>query len=121
MVTRRITIVLVAALASPAANLSVARLAAQAHPPMPAPSATATTGAPVSGSMPTITVMVVAGGSTVVKTDFPITRFALNNPAVADATVVDPTQLLVDGKEVETLAGHVDLRGPLARNLDWVK
>ncbi|HXI30728.1 MAG TPA: type II and III secretion system protein family protein, partial [Vicinamibacterales bacterium] len=105
MVTRRITIALVAALASPAANLSVARLAAQAHPPMPAPSATATAEAPASGSMPTITVMVVAGGSTVVKTDFPITRFALNNPAVADATVVDPTQLLVDGKS----AGNVSL------------
>ena len=28
-------------------------------------------------------------------------------------------QLLVDGKEVETLAGHVDLRRPLVKNLDW--
>jgi spore germination protein GerM len=30
---------------------------------------------------------------------------------------VTAVQLLVDGKEVETLAGHVDLRRPLTRNL----
>lgn len=30
---------------------------------------------------------------------------------------ITSVQLLVDGKEVETLAGHVDLRRPLTRNL----
>jgi hypothetical protein len=30
-------------------------------------------------------------------------------------------QLLIDGKEVDTLAGHVDLRNPLSKNLSWVK
>ena len=30
-------------------------------------------------------------------------------------------QILVDGKEVDTLAGHVDLRHPLEKNLTWVK
>ena len=34
---------------------------------------------------------------------------------------VTSVQLLVDGKEVKTLAGHVDLRRPLAKNLDWVQ
>jgi len=29
-------------------------------------------------------------------------------------------QILVDGKEVDTLAGHVDLRHPLAKSLDWI-
>jgi hypothetical protein len=29
--------------------------------------------------------------------------------------------VLIDGKEVETLAGHVDLRRPLAKNLVWVQ
>ena len=29
-------------------------------------------------------------------------------------------QILVDGKEVDTLAGHVDLRHPLAKSLEWV-
>jgi spore germination protein GerM len=36
----------------------------------------------------------------------------LNLPAVTSV------QILVDGKEVETLAGHVDLRRPLARNVE---
>jgi hypothetical protein len=30
-------------------------------------------------------------------------------------------QILVDGKEVDTLAGHVDLRHPLQQNLKWVR
>ena len=34
---------------------------------------------------------------------------------------VTAVQILVDGKEVDTLAGHVDLRAPLARNLAWVQ
>jgi Flp pilus assembly secretin CpaC len=34
--------------------------------------------------------LVVAGGSTVVQTPFAITRFAISNPAIADATVVEP-------------------------------
>jgi hypothetical protein len=29
-------------------------------------------------------------------------------------------QILVNGKEVDTLAGHVDLRHPLAKNLEWI-
>jgi pilus assembly protein CpaC len=39
-----------------------------------------------------------AGGSTVVNTPFDITRVAINNPATAEATVVTPRELLVDGK-----------------------
>jgi hypothetical protein len=35
----------------------------------------------------------------------------LNLPAITSV------QLLVNGKEVDTLAGHVDLRRPLAKNL----
>jgi hypothetical protein len=30
-------------------------------------------------------------------------------------------QMLIDGKEVDTLAGHVDLRHPLQKNLKWLK
>ena len=41
---------------------------------------------------------VVAGGSTVVQSELPITRIAITNPAIADATVIDPKQVLVDGK-----------------------
>ena len=32
---------------------------------------------------------------------------------------VTSVQLLVDGKEVDTLAGHVDLRRPLSKNLQF--
>jgi hypothetical protein len=34
---------------------------------------------------------------------------------------VTTVQVLVDGKEVETLAGHVDLRRPLEKNLTLVQ
>ena len=29
--------------------------------------------------------------------------------------------VVINGKEVDTLAGHVDLRHPLAKSLDWVQ
>ena len=97
MVTRRLSPVIAAALAGQLVAISARAQSpeqSQAQPQMPpqAPSAMK----PLA--VPSMTVMVVVGGSTVLKTDFPITRFALNNPAVADATVVDPKQLLVDGK-----------------------
>lgn len=92
------TIALLAMLAAVAG----APLGAQAPAPGPA---VAPALPPSVTAAPPVTVMVVTGGSTVVKTEFPITRFALNNPAVADATVVDPRQLLVDGKS----AGNVSL------------
>lgn len=38
-----------------------------------------------------------------------------NLPAVARV------QLLIDGREVDTLAGHVDLRRPLTKNLEWLE
>lgn len=38
---------------------------------------------------------------------------AMNMPAITSV------QLLVDGKEVETLAGHIDVRRPLTRNLQF--
>jgi spore germination protein GerM len=34
---------------------------------------------------------------------------------------VNAVQLLVDGKEVDTLAGHVDLRRPIAKDPEWVE
>jgi Flp pilus assembly secretin CpaC len=43
-------------------------------------------------------VSLTAGRSTVVTTTFDITRIAITNPAVADAVVVQPREILVDGK-----------------------
>ncbi len=49
-------------------------------------------------------VVITAGRSIVMATDFDITRIALTNPAVADATVVQPREILVDGKGAGTIS-----------------
>jgi hypothetical protein len=45
-----------------------------------------------------------------------LTVYALVNALTANLPAVTGVQLLVDGREVETLAGHVDLRHPLREN-----
>jgi len=47
--------------------------------------------------------------------------FAIVNALTANLTGVNAVQILVDGKEVDTLAGHVDLRQPLERATKWVR
>jgi pilus assembly protein CpaC len=49
-------------------------------------------------------VIVTAGRSTVLSTDFDVTRIALTNPAVAEATVVAPREILIDGKAPGTIS-----------------
>ena len=49
-------------------------------------------------------VALTAGRSTVLTTDFDITRIAVTNPAVADATVVQPREILIDGKAPGTIS-----------------
>ena len=49
-------------------------------------------------------VRVTAGRSTIVPTDFDITRIAVTNPAIADAVVVQPREILVDGKTAGTIS-----------------
>src|SRR6516225_3710284 len=49
-------------------------------------------------------VELTAGRSTVLTTDFDITRIAVTNPAVADATVVQPREILIDGKAAGTVS-----------------
>ena len=39
----------------------------------------------------------------------------------ANLPAVHSVELLIDGKQVETLAGHVDLSRPLEKNLGWVQ
>jgi len=50
-----------------------------------------------------------------------LTVYAIVNALTANLPAINAVQILVDGKEVDTLAGHIDLRSPLARNLDWVQ
>ena len=47
--------------------------------------------------------------------------YTLVNALTENLPAVTAVQVLVDGREVETLAGHVDLRRPLAKNLAWVE
>lgn len=45
--------------------------------------------------------------------------YALVNAVTVNLPAARAVQLLVDGREVDTLAGHVDLRHPLRKNLKW--
>lgn len=50
-----------------------------------------------------------------------LTVYAIVNALTANLPAVSSVQMLVDGHEVDTLAGHVDLRRPLVRNQQWVQ
>jgi spore germination protein GerM len=50
-----------------------------------------------------------------------LTVYTIVNALTANLPAVTAVQLLVDGKEVDTLSGHIDLRRPLAKNLVWVQ
>ncbi|MBI3403726.1 MAG: GerMN domain-containing protein [Acidobacteria bacterium] len=50
-----------------------------------------------------------------------LTVYAIVDALTVNLPAVTAVQVLVDGKEVDTLAGHVDLRRPLTRNLAWVQ
>ncbi len=49
-------------------------------------------------------VTLTAGRSTVLATDFDITRIAVTDPAIADAVVVQPREVLIDGKAPGTVS-----------------
>jgi spore germination protein GerM len=47
--------------------------------------------------------------------------FALVNAVTTNLPSVTAVQILVDGKEVDSLGGHIDLREPIARSDAWVR
>jgi pilus assembly protein CpaC len=49
-------------------------------------------------------ISVTAGRSTIVETTYDVTRIAVTNPAIADAVVVRPREILVDGKAAGTIS-----------------
>ena len=53
--------------------------------------------------MATARIGITAGRSTVLTVDFDVTRIALTNPAIADAVVVEPREILIDGKAPGTV------------------
>ena len=49
-------------------------------------------------------ITLTAGRSTVIETDFDVTRIAVTNTAIADAVVVQPREILIDGKGAGTVS-----------------
>ena len=47
--------------------------------------------------------------------------YALVNAMIVNLPDVSAVQILVDGKEVDSIAGHLDLRQPLRRSTEWVR
>ena len=50
-----------------------------------------------------------------------MTVYALVNAVTTNLPAVQSVQILVDGKEVDALAGHVDIRRPLTRDTSLVR
>ncbi len=50
-----------------------------------------------------------------------LTVYAIINTLTVNLPAIARVQILVDGKEAETLAGHIDIRRPLAKNLVWTR
>lgn len=50
-----------------------------------------------------------------------LTVYTIVSAIKSNLPAVNGVQILVDGKEVDTLAGHVDLRQPLVTNPAWVQ
>jgi germination protein M len=48
------------------------------------------------------------------------TVYAIVNTLTTNIPAINAVQILVNGNEVDTLVGHVDLQHPLERNLQWV-
>ena len=48
------------------------------------------------------------------------TVYALVNALTTNLPGISAVQILIDGQEVDTLAGHIDLRRPLEQNMEWV-
>jgi pilus assembly protein CpaC len=73
-------------------------------PARPALQAQAAGAAAPSEGSPFERILLTAGRSTVLATPFDITRIAVTNPAVADAVVVQPREVLIDGKAAGTVS-----------------
>jgi spore germination protein GerM len=50
-----------------------------------------------------------------------LTIYTIVNALTVNLPAVTGVQVLVDGKEVDTLAGHIDLRRPLAKTITWIQ
>ena len=86
-----------------ASVLGTSGAAQQVQPPPAAPPAPVA--AQAGQRLPGVErVPLTAGRSTVVSTDFNITRIAITDAAIADAVVVQPREILIDGKKPGTVS-----------------
>src|SRR5262245_58705675 len=67
-----------------------------------APPASAQSPAPTPAAYDAV--HLTAGRSTVLTTEFDVVRIAVTNPSIADATVVQPREILIDGKTPGTIS-----------------
>jgi spore germination protein GerM len=49
-----------------------------------------------------------------------LTVYSIVNALTVNLPAITRVQILVNGREADTLAGHVDVRRPLQKNLKWV-
>ena len=49
------------------------------------------------------------------------TVYSIVDAVTVNLPAITRVQILVNGQEVDTLAGHVDVRHPLQKNLKWIK
>jgi hypothetical protein len=49
------------------------------------------------------------------------TVYSIVDALTVNLPAITRVQILIEGQEVDTLAGHVDLRNPLQKNLQWVR
>ena len=49
-----------------------------------------------------------------------LTVYTIVNALTVNLPDITAVQILIDGREVDTLAGHIDLRHPLKRNPKWI-
>ena len=50
-----------------------------------------------------------------------LTIYTIVDALTENMPAITSVQVLVEGKQVETLAGHVDLRRPLEKNVAWIQ
>ncbi|HEY6358823.1 MAG TPA: GerMN domain-containing protein [Vicinamibacterales bacterium] len=63
----------------------------------------------------------VVTGHTGGSLDEALTVFSIVNAITVNLPDIPAVQLLIDGHAVDTLVGHLDLRHPLGRSLQWVR
>jgi spore germination protein GerM len=62
----------------------------------------------------------IVAGHTGGSLDETLTVFAIVDALTVNLPDISAVQILIDGQEVDTIAGHVDLRHPLGKSLKWV-